>query len=977
MIVVKKKMKKPLIIAILAGVLVVLTVLAIVLNALLDSGAASNGAEEEPIDIIESIGESVYNKTAVAYPHVEQSSMELISIKGEYEYSFIRLEAAADTEKDEAESPFVIAYTDEFGNDTVYAPDIMEEDSNFSYTDVYATTEGDLGSSVAIYKLNYLCTAIGTPYFNGRIPLTPNDYEANQRELAAFGLSIQDDPITIEMYYYDEEGKLEDVTLKIGEKVITGGGYYFTVDSRPYIYSTTNPYFDYVFLSYADYIKPMLIAEGLPQDNAFEPYLTTDFSQWKNTLYDEEGDIVAGDATVIVKADKYDASFDVNKDGDKIYDYNTEEDRSYTFDLMKYKDDPIGKRFYDALMGQAVGTLTSPIAVSHYNFATPVTMGADGKSAEYTYRIKRIDSILTDNGEIYDGSVKIGDNELIKVTYALYLDGDPIAIDDFSGILDLSSSLITDEAKQILRDSTVGHLSTASGHLDINLTYTEDTVKKNQVSLLITEIIEIIDSENETTDKVAEGTTVMFRYYTVINGKVSDKSETRYITLSEELAEDEAAIAEALSGKAVGECEIDIEVYNIDCEIMASYTTYMVEEISYFYTTEKIVSFAFVQASERDVYYGDNFFENTMDGKYSMYALNATACQAVVRLLGGLNESATTSLGLSGTKTVDVGITPEKLKKYGLYSNTIYFELPRGITDLVYEDDGTADDFFSDLADYTYYDTLGFTLYISDEQIDGTRYIASDAYDVISIIDGEDFVFLDESFTDFYARRSIVLTNISAIDKITFDFTMDDVYGTYSNKLIHNELYAYNGKLYHKDQLTEDELEMSTVHDAIEVLVTPSGECMDTAFSQYLDENGYTYGSLHAFYGKETIQFESRGTQNFKEFTEALFFTYYQGNLTEDEIADGLENGIRLMKMTVKLYDGYGAYQYAYEFYRISERRVMVKLYRENIVDGDTKNEVSDFYISTMAFEKLVGLYLEILGGKDISNDTPFVDLDV
>jgi hypothetical protein len=248
-------------------------------------------------------------------------------------------------------------------------------------------------------------------------------------------------------------------------------------------------------------------------------------------------------------------------------------------------------------------------------------------------------------------------------------------------------------------------------------------------------------------------------------------------------------------------------------------------------------------------------------------------------------------------------------------------------------------------------------------------------YDVISVVDADDFVFLDESFVDFYARRNIVLADISTIDKIKLEFFMDDVYGSYTNQLKHSLVYAYNGKLYRKEELTADELELASAYDAIDVLVTPDGECMDTAFSKYLAENGYTYDSLRQFFGGEFIDLDSRGTANFKEFTETLFFTSYQGTLTEAEQEAGFANGKLLMKMTVKLYDGYGAYQYAYEFYKISDRRIMVNIYRENIVDGTKQNAVSDFYVSTFAFEKLVGLYVELLNGNDISNKTAFVDI--
>jgi hypothetical protein len=974
MIVVKKKMKKPLIIAILAGALAVLTVAAILLNTFLLADNGSGTDNNKVIDYRPELGESKYNGEAVAYPHIDESRMEMIEVNGEYKYSFTRLESVLDTENESKISPFVLSYVDEFGNELVYAPNIMGADPTFSYEDTYATTTGTGLGTVEIYKLTYLCTALGTPYFNGRIEL-PEAYEAKEEMLSIYGLSLQDHPIKITFYYYDSEDNIQQVTLKIGEKVITGGGYYFTVDNRPYVYSSSNPYIEYALGSFVDYIKPLLVAEGLPQDNAFEPYLTTDFKQWKNTVYDDEGDVVLPDSTVIFTADMINARYIIDENGDKQYKLVTKDAQRLTYDLSLYKNDSMYGRFSTAFVGKAVGALSEKLAVTTYSFATPVTVGANGESVKYTYRIKQIESIITDDGEITTPGAVVGESNLVKVTYSLYLNDEMINFNDFSGILDLSSPLITDDLRALIKEQTIGNVNTPIGHIDVNLTYTDDTVVKNNVSIVITEIIDISDKDGYKINTVQDGAKVMFRYYTVQNGERSEGYTTSYITVSDDMPEDERVIADLLMGKTVDDgYNINVAVYNIDCEIMASYTTYMVSSVDYFYTKENIVSFAFVQASDRDVFYGESFYENTMEGKYSMYALNASACQAVVELLGGLNESATSSVGLAGLETVAIGITPEKLKKYGLYANTIYFELPRGITAIDYGDVPT-DEFFQDLDDYTYYDTLGFTLYISDAGIDGKRYIASDMYDVISVVDADDFVFLDESFVDFYARRNIVLADISTIDKIKLEFFMDDVYGSYTNQLKHSLVYAYNGKLYRKEELTADELELASAYDAIDVLVTPDGECMDTAFSKYLAENGYTYDSLRQFFGGEFIDLDSRGTANFKEFTETLFFTSYQGTLTEAEQEAGFANGKLLMKMTVKLYDGYGAYQYAYEFYKISDRRIMVNIYRENIVDGTKQNAVSDFYVSTFAFEKLVGLYVELLNGNDISNKTAFVDI--
>ena len=76
------------------------------------------------------------------------------------------------------------------------------------------------------------------------------------------------------------------------------------------------------------------------------------------------------------------------------------------------------------------------------------------------------------------------------------------------------------------------------------------------------------------------------------------------------------------------------------------------------------------------------------------------------------------------------------------------------------------------------------------------------------------------------------------------------------------------------------------------------------------------------------------------------------------------------MKMNVSLYEGYSSYSYAYEFYRISDRRVMVKIYKENRNDPtDRIQEVSDFYVSTYSFKRIVNSYLALLNAEELDND--------
>jgi hypothetical protein len=98
-----------------------------------------------------------------------------------------------------------------------------------------------------------------------------------------------------------------------------------------------------------------------------------------------------------------------------------------------------------------------------------------------------------------------------------------------------------------------------------------------------------------------------------------------------------------------------------------------------------------------------------MDGhKYELYALNSNACEAVLRVLGGLETSATSSTGLVGVKTVDIGLNPDILEHYGLYANEIYLELPRGISNIRYDD----------MPDDEFYDWLNQVFGDEEEQDD-------------------------------------------------------------------------------------------------------------------------------------------------------------------------------------------------------------------------------------------------------------------
>jgi len=654
-------------------------------------------------------------------------------------------------------------------------------------------------------------------------------------------------------------------------------------------------------------------------------------------------------------------------------------------DLASLGSDPNATRLRNVLKGIKIGPLSSPINITQTS-RTKLIDFAEKQTINYKYRILDIEAILTEGGDITEAGTVIGDNNLIKIKYAITIDGK----EDFGtyrGVIDLGGNFVNESERAILRASKIGELSE---DITVSIDYTKDNTEKRTVAMKICEIVTIIDLEDlvTTLDKAASGTRVWYKYKYVVDGVVSDKLISDFIDITDDLSAEDNLIADALLGRGVGDYS---DVYTADhveyTERLDDFVTYSISEIKYFMKGENILSFEFVQASDRDPYYGESFYANTMKNKYAMYALHSGACESVVEVLGGINDDATASNGLVGLKVVDMHITPEKLKKYGpknsnkgLYAHKIYFELPRGILSVQYADDGDGDNGLDSLDDYKYYTEMGFTLWISEaDPVTGQRYIASDLYDIIALVDGDKFVFLDQTFPDFYARKNLVLTDVSNINSLSVEFFMDDVYGKYVNKLIHNNLYAYEGGLYREDQLTAEQLSMASPYDAIEVTVTPMGSCIDTKLSDYIaangvltDENGNKYASLREFYGSKNFRdMDSEGTANFKEFIQTLFLTEYEKSLSDEEQAAG-KDAKCLMRLRVNLIGN--SHDYVYEFRRISDRRVMVTIYEESKIGIHGNTVVSDFFISTLAFKKLVNNYFMILNGERLDNNVAYPD---
>lgn len=969
MIHVKKAKNKNLLTAIVcASIFAVLLIAYIIFRVIVNALPEDKPSTERP-EIMP--GESYYLNKPIALPEIKERDIQFLTVrshKGSFSMS-----------RPDEDGSFIFYYKDAAGNDQVYFPGICVEENNFDYQNLYAVEKND--GFGRIYKLTYLCSALGSLYFDERIVLS-DDTTLKAEQLAKYGFD-GNNAESISFIFLDSEGKKQTQVIRIGDKLVNGAGYYFMVEGRNYVYSSTDTRLDYALGGFESFIHSTIVAAGLEIDSMYEPYLTTDYKQWTNTMYENEGDIVVEGSQVIASGKEIipiDKGADfLLPDGAPRDGYEYGKDQQFIFDLDSLKGDEVYTRLINTLKGKAVGDYAS-----NKFYATVISglKNIDLDKNKYKYEIYEIESVLTDDGEIFTDGVSVADYSTVKVVYDYYVHNGTSYVRQSNypchAVIDLDGEFVPDDLVAALKASKVGELDTP---IVSEIEYSENagnTVVR-QVRLLITDIVAIYDEDGNPTNTVTETSYVSYKYSLELDG-VKGAEQSATVKISDLTEDDGPLVKEKLLGKSVGaNLNLEVKKYNVYCEIMYEFITYEIAKIDYFVTRELVSSFRFINASERDPFYGESLYENTMDNEYRLYALNAGTCEAVVEALGGIvNNQSSTSAGLVGEQTVAVGLTPDVMKKYGLYANTVYFELPRGIIiKSAVDSDGDKQYDADEIDDYDWLDTLGFALYISDEQIDGTRYVGSELYDIVVKIDGSHFKFIDHTFVDFWARRSLVIVDIQNLEKVSVDFSMTDVYGSYDFELGHQPIFIDgNGNHYLKKPANV----ATSPYDFITVSVSQNGNAMETEYSKYLAAKGYDKVSLSQLYNDlrgngEVLKMgnDTLGTGYFKEFIQSLYSTSYTGVLTKDEQTEAFASAPKILSLKFKLDSS--AFLYVYDFYRLDDRKIMVAIYRAD-EEGNKKSEVvSDFYVSTFTFKKLSAQIVSILDAKEVNSDSSNTDI--
>ena len=968
----KSLTKKQFATVIAAATLALLIVAYIVISAVVAAISLSGGDDSTLPDIDESIGESVYGNYAVAYDVFDEKDVQAIDV------SYIENKGTSDSSKvlkhysmrrPSKEGEFIFGYMDTNNKWVPYMPAISDT-NGFAYSDLYATESGGYG----IYRVSYLVIAMSVMYFDEKMEL-PSEGADREKMLLRYGFD-EDKVQKINITYLDGKGEEKKHEIKIGALSIDGSGYYFMVDGRNYIYSSTGTDFNYALGGFTSFINSRLTAEGLSMDGAQEPYFTQDYRQWKNTLHTKEGEIVPDLSKVIFYGVEEEYVYE---------DLNLYEDtglKSYRGQYSFKLDNTAPKKLRDILRGMSVGKLAEG---NHISVTIPGDTNWARVGGEYTYKITDILAVLTDGADITEEGYTVSGARYVKIKYDYtykyeYYIEDHLQTDEGSyegcvAVVDLNKidTLIPDstdgysaaeleklgEIKTVFEKIRDGKIGKFGSPLELNVNYSEKISDKYDIKYVITGIKMIYgateDGKVDYIDKIAEDSVVNISYELRYGNSVLESgNETVDLAAIKTEGTPNYKIKQALIGRTV-ELGLNIVAYSETMyrEFLTDYRTYTIESVDYFVTEELIVDFGFINASERNPFYGESLFVNKLGGKLGNYALDSSACEYVVRLLGGIamDSDSTISSGLVGIETVAVGLTPENMLECDLYDNTIRFVLPRGIEESQIKE-----------GDYTFLNTLGFTLYVSKLQDDGTRYVGSDMYDIIVKVDGDDFVFLDKSFVDFWARETLAAVHFEKIDKIEAEFDMSDFKGSYVFDVEHDYKPTEEGSVQMYDYLWLKMFMTSDPDETTDTLVKEKLLATDNGFvplySVYRDTTGVYLEGLK----------DRADAVNFKSLLDIIYNTYFTGQIAPEEQSAIIKNsGGYLMKFSFVIDDENDAFDktYIFEFYRADDRRIAVRMY-EQYYQADA---VSDFYISPQAFKKIAYGFMGLLNGEMIDGD--------
>ena len=552
------------------------------------------------------------------------------------------------------------------------------------------------------------------------------------------------------------------IRVYVGNPTVDDRGYYLYLEGRPVVYTTQNAYLpDVVERNIGYYVYPRLISQSETQ---YSYQLTPNLTYWKGQYYGIDSKVeVTEDMRLTLDAP---VIWEVDSDGGQE---RTTYDQELVVDLAADGTNPA---WLTNLLGKTIGGAPVDAIIPSINL---YEIGREGTA---TYTIYGVEGIL--RGGKYNNSdpltVMVGDRVILR-----YSDGSLAAdgtLATYFGYVNLANPLVHQDLAVALIGLTRGETVERS----VTVEYTADS-EAYRLRLALLSIDAILGEDGGEATVATYGTTVRVTYLlfeTEPDGEeVSLGTVTTDLTIPKEAHYNDPdawreiynyadprgemytmqAIFGLLLGKEKG--SYTDEKGSSTAEVVISYPKEAISDFALYrgasitagnrYDLE--LSFGFT--NDRDIYHGGSLYEILAPEDKTMYGLDSNATLAVLEHFQSL----------SGDETVALGLTDEAMTKYGLYAYRLYFELPYNIYTISDGDDTR----------YYYRDKVGFTLYISEKNQDGSRYLGSDLYDIVVRYDaGEHFDFLEWSFHKGWVQNSLLMVSYEDLRQMVFDIQYEN-----------------------------------------------------------------------------------------------------------------------------------------------------------------------------------------------------------
>lgn len=1022
---------------ILLGLLLALAALLVLYFAVIRPLGKEKPTEPKPpIDLLD--GEAYYynngyiETSRVLFPQYSRADISVITVKNDdTTYSFFHYISDASSD---AKSYFLLGVDkDGDGETEFYSPAIASRFESFDYTTLYDDTT----------KIPTVLAAAGIGYFKDRVYIRANDEsnptdEQYQEILSRYGLSDADSPAYYEIlgYELDENhnvvyeyapsegeskvkvyvktaanggksyvhadgtaytGDLDDLTPRVdsnryqcvyvGDMTPDKTGYYLYVKGRDVIYTTgTSSIGDVVYRDLSYYVNPRLITAT---SDSYAPYMPVDFRIWSEMKTEAES--VVGENSVV-------GYYVENTDKDGV-------DKGSSIGFFNLLGGDVDERIRRALLGAREGDVLTITDIEPYPVLSPL---AEGKSV--TYEIYAVLGIVGDTAIDTTVGTVTEASDTVLVQYRLR-SGDEVGALS-KGVVDLTRPGLSPSLKETLVGMTVG--AEVSGQelgeplKSCTVTLDSDYADKITYSYRITSIVGYATKEDLSDIVVTAGKRLPQTGYAVINYTVEIDGvvyeETDIINLGAESGYLRDRLRRALLTKVVDEdgtqtdrvlgAQTDLALsISYAYSPISAYTVYENLTVKSVSSYREEISFGFVNELDRDAFYGASIYEITGPLDRTMYAIDSTASQTALKPFSDL----------LGSETVHVGLTPEAILEYGLSAHVFYFEMPFGI----YEDKRDGNE---DVVTYAHQYSIGYYLYVSELQKDGTYYAASTQYDIVVKVDAETLGFIDWDFSERWAQRNLMQVKIADIQELSFDINFSDLKEAHSFALTTNPSYYVYGGI--NSAGNEEWVEQNRVYVwyvrgssvpykytygvTTEQVVLDNRQYGGANMHKYyiragrmLIKNGSTYvvrdvdassgtsENLDERYERLNGKISSSGVDyegvvNFKNLLQLIYLTYYSGssseNLDADEIAEIVADpekrifNIR-MQLTSDTAITAGGREFNISFYRYSDSRCLVRF-----SDEETGAVSTEFYLNYAEVKNLVTAVRTVVGGGTVTN---------